>query len=237
METLKKYLEETNKKKFLDIGTGSGPFIHFLTSIYDGYDEFVGIDLHEKAIEAAEKNNKNERIKYLKMDAQKIDFEDESFDVVCISNSLHHLEQPVIVLREMARVLKKDGFILMKEMINEGLDENQKSHMFLHHLAAKIDRYNGDFHDVTYGRSKLKDILTRDGLFEIELAFDLEVERVTSNTEEELEYMYNILKRVTSRTPAEHVDEIEKEAEQLKKHIEKYGYDGATSLVVILKKK
>ena len=111
METLKKYLEETNKKSFLDIGTGPGNFIHFLKSLYDDFEKVVGIDISERAIVAAKKNNKDERITFEKLDAYEMYYDDKSFDVICLSNSLHHLKDISKLLLEMKRVLKDDGFI------------------------------------------------------------------------------------------------------------------------------
>ena len=43
------------------------------------------------------------------MNAENLQFEDESFDTVCIPHSLHHLASINKVLAEMKRVLKKYG--------------------------------------------------------------------------------------------------------------------------------
>ena len=68
MEKLKNYLETANKKTFLDIGTGAGNFIHFIKSMYDGFDTMIGIDVFERVIDMAKKNNQDERVTFEVMD-------------------------------------------------------------------------------------------------------------------------------------------------------------------------
>lgn len=237
MERIKTFFEEQQKKTVLDIGTGAGNFIHFLNSVYPSFEKMVGIDLMERAIEAAKKHNKDERVQFQVMDANDMSFEDDSFDVVCLSNSLHHLSDIKRMFKEMKRVVKKDGFIIISEMVSNDLDAMQLSHLKVHHFAAKIDRLLGDTHEETFTKDEIVAILEEEAGLHVVDSWELNVPRKKENTKEELDWMLNIIDRLLSRIP-EDTDKtpFEKEAEEIKKYIRENGYDGATTLFTILKK-
>ena len=83
--------------KVLDVGCGIG----FVSNLYPNFD-ITGIDISDGMLE------KNP-YKWVKASAEKIPFADNSFDFVVCRSLLHHLEDPSIGLREMARVLKVGG--------------------------------------------------------------------------------------------------------------------------------
>ncbi|AIO18136.1 putative methyltransferase YcgJ [Candidatus Izimaplasma bacterium HR1] len=236
METIKQILKDTNKKTFLDIGTGAGNFIHLIKSIYDDFDKFVGIDLFPNAIEAANKHNEDERVTFEIMDANNMSFDDNSFDVVCLSNSLHHLEDIPKMLTEMRRVVKEDGFIVINEMIADQNDSKQESHKLLHHLSAEIDRIHGDTHYETFTERELLAQLENDTKLKINKRWHLNVPRREANTTEEMDYILNVLDRIGSKIPENDKTDLQKKKEKIKKYIEDNGYDGCTSLMAILQK-
>lgn len=236
MEKLKTILLKKNNVKILDVGTGNGNFVKIITALSDNYSEIIGIDLIEGAIEGCNKNFEDERINFFRMDAMKMEFEDNSFDFVCLSNSLHHLEDISKILSEMERVLKPNGALIFCEMMSNGLDKRQKSHLLMHHYAAEIDRYRGRFHDLTFTNKKIFEILESNSTLKIKDAWDLTYPRRETNSEEEIEWLFETIDRVK-----ESVDDpgkreyFEKEADKVKKHIRKYGFDSATQLIVVLK--
>lgn len=67
-------------------------------------------------LDVAKKKAKNENLSFLQMDASKMGFADDEFDIVTISLGLHDMPLQIrtLVLKEVKRVLKKDGklFIL-----------------------------------------------------------------------------------------------------------------------------
>ena len=97
--------------KILDIGCGAGFFSILLAA--KGYD-VTGIDLTESMIEEAvalaaeEKSNARFQV----MDAEKLDFPDESFDVVVSRNVTWNLPHPGQAYAEWLRVLKTGGLLL-----------------------------------------------------------------------------------------------------------------------------
>jgi len=72
-----------------------------------------GLDISPEMIEIAKKNakeyNLEERVTYFKSDAQKMPFEDNSFDAVFTNGSLHEWSEPKKIFDEIYRVLKPKG--------------------------------------------------------------------------------------------------------------------------------
>jgi ubiquinone/menaquinone biosynthesis C-methylase UbiE len=116
-----KWLNEIKKKicsekplKILDVGCGAGYFIVLLG--LEDYD-VTGIDLTEAMIDRARKliemnGPYNCDLKAVVMDAENLDFPDESFDVLITRNLTWTLPHPIQAYSEWYRVLKKGGILL-----------------------------------------------------------------------------------------------------------------------------
>ncbi len=108
----------------LDAGCGPGFFSIVMARL--GHN-VVAIDYNEGMLKKAEENAKtfgvgDRGIRYIKMDAQNLDFKDGSFDVVLSRNITWVLEDPTQAYREWLRVLKPKGRII-----------NFDANWFLHH--------------------------------------------------------------------------------------------------------
>lgn len=236
MEKLRALLNQKNNAKILDVGTGNGNFIRILTALNNQFSEIIGIDLIEVAIEVSKKNFEDDRINFFKMDALNMEFKDDTFDFVCLSNSLHHLEDIPSILKEMERVLKPDGALIFCEMMSNGLDKRQKSHLLMHHYAAEVDEARGRFHNRTFTNKKILEILKKDSSLKITGAWDLTYPKRDENSTKELEWLFETLDRLKeSSSELDNKEYLNKEAEKVKKHIRKYGFDSATQLIVVLK--
>ena len=116
-----KWLGEIKRKigakkplKILDVGCGAGYFIVLLG--LEGHD-VTGIDLTGAMIERARKLiEMNEPydcdLQAVVMDAENLDFCDESFDVIITRNLTWTLPHPIKAYSEWHRVLKKGGMLL-----------------------------------------------------------------------------------------------------------------------------
>jgi len=235
MNKLTVLFNEKDNSKILDVGTGNGNFITLITQLTDKFCEIIGIDLNNASIEGCKKHFEDERINFFKMDALSMEFEDNSFDFVCLSNSLHHLKDIKASLSEMERVLKPGGALVFCEMINNNLDKRQKSHVLLHHFAAEIDRERGNFHEETFSNKQILEILKEKSSLSIKDAWDLTYPKNEKNSKEEIEWLHKTLDRIMeSVKESDNFDYFEKKAEKIKLYIGKYGFDSATSLIVVL---
>ena len=223
-------------EKILDVGTGNGNFIKMIASVTNNYKQIIGIDNVEVAVTTSQKNFDDERISFQLMDGYNMDFDDNTFDLVCLSNTLHHLDDIKGLFKEMERVVKPEGFILINEMISNGLDKSQKSHMKIHHFAASIDRARGDIHYETMQAVVVLKTIEINSKNKIKEVWNLTFERPTENSKEEIEWLLSTVDQILSKVE-EHKNytSFKKEAEKVKKFILKNGFDSATQLMVVLR--
>ena len=109
MRQLKKYVKDG--MEILDVGTGTGYFAILLSQI--GH-QVTGIDLTDAMLREARDNAALYQVHptFQQMDAQKLAFLDQSFDVVISRNLTWTLPDPESAYREWMRVLKKGGILL-----------------------------------------------------------------------------------------------------------------------------
>jgi ubiquinone/menaquinone biosynthesis C-methylase UbiE len=113
LHRFRRALFQRAKGTILEVAIGAGKnFAYFPKN-----SEIVGIDLStvmmEMAAKRAEKLGLN--AKFFQMDATNLDFPDKTFDTVVSSLSLCIYPDPVAVLKEMGRVCKPSGRILLME--------------------------------------------------------------------------------------------------------------------------
>ena len=109
-----KNLDAQVNGKYIDVCCGSG---NYTTAIFNQGVDLSGIDISEVMLEKARAKNKN--INWLKGDAHKLPFEDSSFDGALCINAIHHLGDLNSAFKEIFRILKPGGklviFTTMKE--------------------------------------------------------------------------------------------------------------------------
>ena len=156
----------------LDAATGRGEFINVLRQKLGAYVQIIGVDSNDKSVNYAQKFFPDNDVEIYRMELEELRFEDGYFDLVCISNSLHHLQHRDKVFAELLRVLKPGGEFLVTEMYKDGQQtEAQMTHILMHHWVASIDRKCGIHHEETFSKDeilaiihklKLKKLQTRD---------------------------------------------------------------------------
>ncbi len=158
MSILEEALHSIYADKILDVATGKGDFILLLQEQLGGFGQAIGIDVKPLDIWQDAKFDPH-HIQFQVMDGAKLNFDAASFDLVAISNSLHHLPQPEVVLAEMQRVLKPAGVFIFHEMYADRQSETQLTHTLLHQWWGKIDTASGVFHRSPYSRGELVSLL------------------------------------------------------------------------------
>lgn len=109
-----KYFKKSGK--VLDIGCGTGRTTFGLYK--KGYKNIIGLDLSKDMLSAAEKINKKKgyRIRFVQGDATDLIFDEDSFDYALFSFNglmqIPHKKNRIKALKEIRRVLKKDGIFI-----------------------------------------------------------------------------------------------------------------------------
>jgi ubiquinone/menaquinone biosynthesis C-methylase UbiE len=92
----------------LDIGTGTG---HAAAALARSGFKLTSVDIDKDSLKIARQNLKVmsllKKVKIRRMNAEDLRFKDESFDTVISVNFIHHAENPLKCVHEMARVVKK----------------------------------------------------------------------------------------------------------------------------------
>jgi len=109
LERLARKLNVEPGDTILDIACGLGEWLHVCGAAGASVS---GVDLSERAIEYCRKHMPDGE--FHAVPAEQLPFADVSFDVVSCLGSLEHFVEPVISLREMARVAKADAtFVIL----------------------------------------------------------------------------------------------------------------------------
>ena len=118
--------------RILEAGTGPGFFAILLCEL--GYD-VTAIDLTPAMLEEAKKNagSMSGSIRFMEMNAEALDFEGSSFDVVISRNLTWNLPHPDAAYAEWVRVLRPGGLLL-------NFDANWYAYLFDEKAQAAYDQ-------------------------------------------------------------------------------------------------
>lgn len=97
----------------LDIGCADGTFTKVLLD-KTGVQKIIGIDVLKNSVSFAKKRyKKNKRMSFRVGDAHQLPFDSKTFDAVFCLEALEHMFDPLKVLNEIYRVLKKEGYVVI----------------------------------------------------------------------------------------------------------------------------
>jgi ubiquinone/menaquinone biosynthesis C-methylase UbiE len=108
-------MQELEGKKFatlLDVGCGTGSFLSKVSNKFDV--KVSGIDISPGMIEKSREllgGQADLRVG----DSEHLPWNDRSFDIVTCIASFHHFPSPVLVLKEMERVLRQGGSLIIAD--------------------------------------------------------------------------------------------------------------------------
>lgn len=104
--------------RVLDVGTGSG-WIAIRLAKLNPQLTIEAIDLSRSMLALATRNAEREGVRNVRFslgDAKQIPFDDHTFDLVICHQLLHQLPEPVVALRDINRVAKPTGAILVRDV-------------------------------------------------------------------------------------------------------------------------
>ena len=118
--------------RLLEVGVGTG----LALDSYPDHAEIVGVDLSEAMLAEAEQMIAEKgwgHIQVMPMNAESLEFEDSSFDIVTSFHTISVVSNPEAMMSEMVRVCRPGGSILM---INHFRSDNPL-------VAKMVDSANG----------------------------------------------------------------------------------------------
>lgn len=193
-------------KHVLDLACGEGYGSNLLADVAK---KVVGLDVDHKTIQNAEKKYNKKNLSFICCDASKLCFDDNFFDIVVSFETIEHLENQELFLKEVKRVLKHNGILILstpnKKKFSDERNQINPYHIrefYLHEFETLInnefknshiltqDIYNTSFihsnskkdlPDIYIGDFKHFEIYNTEGLFFITVASDDELPLINSS--------------------------------------------------------
>ena len=237
--------------RILDVATGKGDFINTLIKTLKKYDNFVGIDISTKDLESAKDRFKDQPVELLEMNAESLEFSDNSFDTVSMAYTLHHLDKINQVLAEIQRVLKPGGNLIIQEEFSDGdQTEAQKTNLLQHTWDAEIDTQLGKTHKPTFTKHKITELVNNLQFEQVEILesthpvkclscekrYKCEDSKDEENIQDQIKEIDDNLKRLQEIANQKIRIELQKKGEELKKRNREFGNANPSTLLVIARK-
>jgi SAM-dependent methyltransferase len=112
VDLLKPFIEIKSSTKILEIGSGAAGIITHLQSDYrfaiDPLEDFYSSITKYK-------NYRDKSVLYQTAVGENLPFKSEFFDLILMDNVLDHCDNPLLVLEEIRRVLKKEGVLYFRQ--------------------------------------------------------------------------------------------------------------------------
>jgi len=115
VERLLPYVNLKENQNYLEVGCGNGHTCKYLARKY--HLNVTGTDVDPEMIQFAKENIDDiPSIRFLEMDATKMPFEDNEFDIVLSFGVMHHIGHWEKALEEISRVLKPQGLLIFGDI-------------------------------------------------------------------------------------------------------------------------
>lgn len=115
-KAVKEIVDVKDPIKVLDIATGTGDFAIAVAKKASNGSSVTGIDLSDGMLEVGRRKCKDMPITLLNGDAENLQFEDDTFDRACVAFGVRNFENLMQGLKEMRRVLKTGGKLVILEL-------------------------------------------------------------------------------------------------------------------------
>ena len=148
---IKDFYPDTKSLNCLDIGCSNGIITSFLR---DHFSRVIGIDIDEEAIRYARAHHSSSQVQFLVGDSMVLPFPNSTIDVVICNHIYEHVPDARMMIEEIYRVLKENGFCYLaaanKYMIIEGhyhLPFLSWLPKFLAHLYLRVSRKGNVYYE------------------------------------------------------------------------------------------
>jgi ubiquinone/menaquinone biosynthesis C-methylase UbiE len=107
------FVKDINDKTVLDIGCGTGIFLKLLSSHYP-LAELTGVDIVDNMLHIA-RQKLPDSVALIEASACHLPVSDNSVDLITSTSALHYFPDQELALREMLRVLKPTGELIITD--------------------------------------------------------------------------------------------------------------------------
>ena len=115
IKRLRKLSSLPSNKKILEIGCGTGNGSKLIKKYFQA-NKIYGIDLDKRMVAIAKKGNNDKSITFAVQDAASLKYKNNSFDAVFDSGVIHHIPNWKDCLKELKRVLKPNGQLIIEDL-------------------------------------------------------------------------------------------------------------------------
>ena len=163
------HLGRAGERIVLDVACGPGNYTHRLSERLTGEGLCIGLDFSVPMLTRAVTDNNGARVAYIRGDARRLPFDDNSIDTVCCLAALYLIPEPHEVIDELARVVAPGGEVAIFTTVQTPLTRSS--------VVTKIANAGG-LH--VFGRDEVTDRLRRAGLVDVEQTITGQAQYVTA---------------------------------------------------------
>jgi ubiquinone/menaquinone biosynthesis C-methylase UbiE len=117
MNVVSSYVGKQRVETILDLGCGTGRFSEALADHFNA--EVVGIDPSKKMLDQARTKLRDHRVRYELGRGEAIPLPNDSVDLIFMSMTFHHFDDPKLAARECRRVLHDGGIAFLRAGIRD----------------------------------------------------------------------------------------------------------------------
>ncbi len=147
-----RYLGLASDERLLDVGCGTGALLRALHA-KTPQGKLAGIDLSKEMLTVA-RSGLSGSVELLRGDVHSMPFETASFGMVVSSSSFHYWDEPENALREIGRVLRPDGRVVITDWCDD---------FWACRLCDRALRIVNRAHRRIYGSQECGELLERHG--------------------------------------------------------------------------
>jgi ubiquinone/menaquinone biosynthesis C-methylase UbiE len=107
VKTILALMNDNKEQRILEVGCGAGNILEKAPG-----DKLFGVDISAFILSKA-KQKLNEKVSLFQADAQNLPFKDQTFKQIICSEVLEHVIDPFISLKEIARILDRQGIAIV----------------------------------------------------------------------------------------------------------------------------
>lgn len=130
MDAVAAHMVGRSIQRILDLGCGTGRFSEGLAARFNA--DVIGLDPSAKMLQIARDKQRDARVHYQRGRAEAIPLASASVDLVFMSMSFHHFDDPLATARECRRVVRNDGTVV----IRTGTRDQISSYAYVPFFAA-----------------------------------------------------------------------------------------------------